>query len=302
MATRPPPATPRHRRHREARAAALALALALSVVLGAAAVNAVERHRFRSRDAPAMTLALPPGGPVWPPKTHRDQRSRELAALRRAERRTAYVSGAGRRRREVALTFDDGPGPYTTRVLRVLRRMHAPATFFQVGFMINDFPTVERALLADRNVALGDHTETHAMLSRLPRAAQYGQINDAAAAQALHGAHWPHLFRPPYGAFNHATLRTARQLHMLTVLWTVDSRDYLQPGVSEIVGRVLRSVRPGAIVLMHDAGGTRTQTIQALPTIIRRLRASHYRLVTVPRLLLDDPPRSPQPTPPTEAG
>ena len=213
----------------------------------------------------------------------------------------AYVTVGGRRRREVALTFDDGPGPYTMGVLRVMRRLHAPATFFQVGMMINDFAAAERALLAERSVVLGDHTATHAFLSRLPEAAQYGQINDAAGMQALHGAHWPHLFRPPYGAFNRATLRAARRLHMLTVLWSVDSGDYRQPGVDEIVRRVLRGVRPGAIVLMHDAGGTRTQTIQALPAIIRRLRASHYRLVTVPRLLLDDPPTGHQPPPPASA-
>jgi chitin deacetylase len=67
--------------------------------------------------------------------------------------------------------------------------------------------------------------------------------------------------------------------------------------VRTIINRVLDGARPGAIVLLHDAGGTRTQTIQALPTIIRRLRARHYRLVTVPRLLRDDPPHKAQPLP-----
>ena len=213
-----------------------------------------------------------------------------------------YVSVAGRRRREIALTFDDGPGPYTLAVLRVLRRTHTPATFFQIGFMINDFPQVERALLADRSVVLADHTESHPLLPPLPAGAQYGQINDAAGMQALHDAPWPHLFRPPYGAFDHATLDAAHRLHMLTVLWSVDSEDYRQPGVPTIVKRVLNGARPGAIVLMHDAGGTRTQTIQALPIIIRRLRARHYRLVTVPRLLRDDPPSVHQPAPPAGAG
>jgi chitin deacetylase len=77
---------------------------------------------------------------------------------------------------------------------------------------------------------------------------------------------------------------------MLMVLWSVDAQDYRQPGAGAIVRRVLSGARPGAIVLMHDAGGPRSQTVQALPEIIRKLRRRHYRLVTVPQLLLDDPP------------
>jgi peptidoglycan/xylan/chitin deacetylase (PgdA/CDA1 family) len=74
------------------------------------------------------------------------------------------------------------------------------------------------------------------------------------------------------------------------VLWSVDSKDYERPGVQRIVDGVVAAARPGAIVLMHDGGGDRTQTIAAIPKIVRRLRAKHYRLVTVPQLLRDDPP------------
>jgi peptidoglycan-N-acetylglucosamine deacetylase len=85
------------------------------------------------------------------------------------------------------------------------------------------------------------------------------------------------------------------------VLWTVDSLDYRQPGAKFIFHRVVQGARPGAIMLMHDAGGRRVQTLAALPAIIKRLRAMHYRLVTVPRLILDDPPTRSQPLP-TGAG
>ena len=85
-------------------------------------------------------------------------------------------------------------------------------------------------------------------------------------------------------------MRELRGLHLLMVLWSVDTDDYLQPGVAVIVERALAGARPGAIILMHDAGGTRTQTIAALPTIIHRLRARGFHLVTVPELLRDDPP------------
>ena len=81
------------------------------------------------------------------------------------------------------------------------------------------------------------------------------------------------------------------------VLWTVDTDDYLQPGVSAIVHRVLAGARPGAIILMHDGGGDRTQTIAALPLIVRALRKRGYDLVTVPQLILDDPPQGHQTLP-----
>jgi chitin deacetylase len=89
---------------------------------------------------------------------------------------------------------------------------------------------------------------------------------------------------------------------MLMVLWTVDTDDYRQPGVSVIVHRALSGARPGAIILMHDAGGIRTQTERALPIIIRALRRRHFNLVTVPRLVLDDPPPRNQRIPKALAG
>jgi peptidoglycan/xylan/chitin deacetylase (PgdA/CDA1 family) len=86
------------------------------------------------------------------------------------------------------------------------------------------------------------------------------------------------------------------------VVWSVDASDYLKPGVAQIVQRVLAGAHPGAIVLMHDGGGDRSQTIAALPTIIRKLRARGLRLVTVPQLLLDDPPPPGEPLPPNLSG
>jgi peptidoglycan/xylan/chitin deacetylase (PgdA/CDA1 family) len=85
---------------------------------------------------------------------------------------------------------------------------------------------------------------------------------------------------------------------MLMVLWTIDTEDYRQPGAGAIVRGVLERVRPGAIVLMHDAGGPRDQTVKALPKLIRALRRRHYRLVTVSQLILDDPPPRRQRPPP----
>jgi len=219
--------------------------------------------------------------------------ARELAAenavINRTLAYTPYVRIAGAEKREIALTFDDGPGPYTPGVLAVLRRLHAPATFFEVGFMLRWFHASTSAIVASGD-PIGDHTELHQPMSELSKTDQRNELLDQAAAISQYGAPFPRLFRPPYGVYNAATLALLHKYGMLMVMWTVDSGDYLKPGVAKIVRTVVAGARPGAIILMHDAGGDREQTIEALPEIIKDLRARGYRLVTVPRLLLDDPP------------
>ena len=98
------------------------------------------------------------------------------------------------------------------------------------------------------------------------------------------------LFRPPYGSYDPTTLELLRKRGMLMVLWSVDTEDYLRPGADEIVATALAGAKPGAVILLHDAGGDRSQTIAALPKIIRGLRHRHLRPVTIPRLVRDDPP------------
>lgn len=218
---------------------------------------------------------------------------RRIAADARAVVRvlgyTPFVTSGGARKREVALTFDDGPGPYTGKVLRVLRRAGVHATFFEVGYMERWFHQGTARAIHEGH-SIGDHTESHPKLARLSRVDQRQQIE--AQEQWLNRLGLPRsrLFRPPYGSFDANTFTLLRRKGMLMVLWSVDSEDYRQPGVGAIVRNVLGSVRPGAIVLMHDAGGNRSQTVAALPKIIRGLRQRNYRIVTVPRLLLDDPP------------
>ena len=128
------------------------------------------------------------------------------------------------------------------------------------------------------------------MLATLSAHDQHEELFEQIARVELLGGHRPVLFRPPYGSFNATTLRELHELHLLMVLWSVDTDDYQQPGVPVIVQRALEGAHPGAIILLHDAGGVRTQTIAALPQIIEGLRARGFHLVTVPQLLKDDPP------------
>lgn len=231
-----------------------------------------------------------------PTATHTDHRMPQLHLVDRLLAYTSYVSLGSPRRREVALTFDDGPSVWTPKILRVLRREHAKATFFEIGREVEAYPRYT-AELARAGMAIGDHTETHPPLAELSSAAQRREIARAASAIVRAGAPAPLLFRPPYGSFNSKTLSLLRARHMMMVLCSVDTSDYLQPGAAKIAYTALSGARPGAIILFHDGGGRRAQTLAALPRIIHGLRKRGFRLVTVWQLLHDDPPPRDQPPP-----
>ena len=148
-------------------------------------------------------------------------------------------------------------------------------------------------------MAIGDHTENHPPLAQLDAAEQAEQIDEAANAIRAAGAPLPLLFRPPYGSFDATMLRLLRERNMVMVLWAIDTSDYMLPGVHQIVHTALSGAQPGAVILFHDGGGDRAQTVAALPRIIKGLRQRRYRLVTVPELLRDDPPPIGQPLPST---
>jgi peptidoglycan/xylan/chitin deacetylase (PgdA/CDA1 family) len=179
------------------------------------------------------------------------------------------------RHKRIALTFDDGPSAYTPKILSILKRKHAKATFFELGFQVS---SASRAVLK-AGQELANHSYRHESYpSRSSMAATNARIRAASGFT-------PCLFRPPGGAYNSRVLGDARSLGMTTVLWNVDPRDWSNPGSGAIYSRVVSASRPGAIVVMHDGGGDRSQTVAALPDIIRELRNRGYRMVTVSRLL-----------------
>ncbi len=231
------------------------------------------------------------GRPAPPPLRVPVVDDEEARAVVAAGERVGVIRRGGAARPLVALTFDDGPGPATGAILAILRRTATPATFFQVGRNLDAYPAPARATTLLDRVAIGDHTYTHHSLVAMDIGRQRDEIMSTAATMVAQGEEAPRLFRPPYGAYNEDTTTLMTERGMTLILWSVDSDDYDRPGVSRIARNVVAGAAPGAIVLMHDGGGDRSQTVRALPRIIRRLRARGYGLVTVPELLLRDPPR-----------
>ena len=291
---------------------------------------AAERIRIRRRRALALTAAgllaglvvlivalSSSGHPSSPPKrlaaqtlsrrvapappTPAEEKAAETKAVASVLAYTPFVKDAGTKVRDIALTFDDGPGPYTPQVLNVLERFHVRGTFFVIGKMLRYFSESTVREIRDGDV-IGDHTESHPMMATLSAHDQYEELFEQIARVELLDGPRPVLFRPPYGSFDATTLRELHALHLLMVLWSVDTDDYQQPGVATIVERATAGAHAGAIILLHDAGGVRTQTIAALPLIIEKLRARGFHLVTVPQLLKDDPPPAGQPIPPNLSG
>jgi peptidoglycan/xylan/chitin deacetylase (PgdA/CDA1 family) len=185
--------------------------------------------------------------------------------------------------REVAIGFDDGPAPDTSAFVSMLERERVRATFFMIGEQVT---AAYRGLLLrelrDGDV-LGDHTFTHPDL--VTAGGVQSQLQRTIAVVRGLTGYTPCVFRPPYGAYDGAVVQTARSLGLATVLWNVDPRDWALPGTQSIVSTVLAEVQPGSIVISHDGGGPRGQTLAAYPQIIRALRARGLRIVTIPELL-----------------
>lgn len=181
----------------------------------------------------------------------------------------------------IALTFDDGPSVYTPQVLAVLNHYRVHATFFEIGRQVGALAATSRSIIRSGDV-IGDHTWSHPVLTA---ANVVGQIQPTQRAIRTATGFRPCLLRPPYGTAPPEVVAIARSLGLLTIQWDVDPADWSRPGAEVIAQRVLSAVHPGAIVIMHDGGGLRDQTVTALATIVPTLIDRGYHLVTVPQLL-----------------
>jgi peptidoglycan/xylan/chitin deacetylase (PgdA/CDA1 family) len=256
--------------------------LVLSIVAGPIHPSGLRPGRYRWRVLAASggckvrrdcTVAYPPSGASA-------FRLRPVRAVGCTGGDAELVSEAPTERKVVALTFDDGPSEYTDRYLDVLREKDVPATFFEIGQEMPGREATMRRILAEGD-EIGDHTMNHV------EDPGYGQIAGAAERIRTYTGFRPCLFRPPGGAVDAGVIATAGSLGLKTITWDVDPRDWSLPGTAEIYSNVVDNAKPGAIILMHDGGGPRDETLAALPGIIDTLRARGYGFATVSALLGD---------------
>ncbi|MBD2481305.1 polysaccharide deacetylase family protein [Planktothrix sp. FACHB-1365] len=183
----------------------------------------------------------------------------------------------------IALTFDDGPWLDTLKVLVVLQQFDIKATFFILGRNLVLYPEIIQQVVQGGH-AVGNHTWTHPYVKMESQQAKSEIENTAAKLQLMTGLK-TRLFRPPGGILDNGTAEYARSKNYAIIMWSIDTKDYQQASAEILAERVLNQARPGDIVLMHDGGGNRFQTIEALKMIIPELQKRGYRFVTVPELL-----------------
>jgi len=244
-------------------------------------------------DRRVMAAQLPDRSPHSP---HSPQGCAAGAAPRVKQRApiTSARSALGQRA-EVALTFDDGPSPrFTPQILAALHAAGAHATFFVVGRHAARYPGLVRAEWAGGN-AIGNHTYDHTWVPGMSRARLRKSLAaTTAAVRRATGDACLWLFRPPFGAlpWHSRGADELRQDGWTTVDWSIDPKDWKRPGARAIAQRVIRQLRPGAIILLHDGApdgqnADRSQTVATLRLILAALQERGLQAVTLPQLLRD---------------
>ncbi|MFG2733543.1 polysaccharide deacetylase family protein [Streptomyces carpaticus] len=181
--------------------------------------------------------------------------------------------------KKIALTLDDGPHPtYTPQVLKLLRKHKVPGTFFVIGENAHSHPDLVRAI-ADEGHLVANHSWSHPQLDTLSTKRVRRELGDTSdLIQDILGAP-PGLARAPYGAWDKDALTVCAELGMEPLGWSVDTNDWARPGTSKITASVLDGAHSGAIVLTHDGGGDRSQTVTALGQVLPKLLDRGYELV-----------------------
>ena len=180
----------------------------------------------------------------------------------------------------IALTFDDGPGPYTAHLLDILDQYGAKATFFLIGSKVSGQASVVRSIHA-RGHQLGNHSWSHPELPKLSVDQIAGEIDRTNEAIKQATGVKPTILRPPYGAVNGVVLEQLRARGMSSILWSVDTRDWADRNSQIVCSRAVAGARPGAVILMHDIHQT---SVNAVPCILSSLKQQGYSFVTIQRL------------------
>ena len=192
--------------------------------------------------------------------------------------------------RQLALTYDDGPNdPHTLRLLEVLAKHNVHATFFLIGRYVHQKPAIARAIAKAGHI-VGNHTFTHPVL--IFRSDLEIRRELAQCRSVLHDVIGEHsnLFRPPFGARRPAVLRIARELGLEPVMWNVTGHDWSAPPAPQIERKVIKQIRGGNVILLHDGGhkqigADRSQTVIATDRLVTRYKSEGFEFVTIPKMM-----------------
>jgi hypothetical protein len=207
-----------------------------------------------------------------------------VAQVIRDQRRGVYLPVLVRgdsTRKEIALTFDDGPHPnQTLALLKILRDKKVPATFFVIGKMVQKYPDLARAIVRGGHT-IANHTFSHVTLTKIPE--PYIETEWRAAQEIIHQTTgvWPKFARPPGGDYDPGVIHAAAINRLTVALWTDDPGDFANPGAPIIEQRVLSKISNGGIILLHDGV---EETLQILPQIIDYARKQGYTFVSLGKL------------------
>jgi peptidoglycan-N-acetylglucosamine deacetylase len=254
----------------------LLLAVGGVVLLGGCAATHIAEPDARPATRPSPSPTPREVRPVVARKPRPDRR--RIRARRRTEPGVAYqpIDHINDGRKAIALTIDDGPSPvYTPQVLALLRHYGITASFSMIGVNVLAYPGVAREV-ADAGHMIVNHTQTHHNLAFMPPAEVGDEIH--LATDAIHRAtgRVPEMFRAPYGAWSPTVFQLCAAAGMTPLGWSVDPRDWSRPGVSAIIRNILGNTRTGSIILEHDGGGDRSETVAALRFVIPRLLEAGY--------------------------
>jgi polysaccharide deacetylase family sporulation protein PdaB len=241
--------------------------------------------------APEETLAPTPAGapvstPAGTPTAAPSPADTQMPTSQLVQADTLPIYSVQREEKVVALTFDASWGAtYTQKLLDTLDAYDARATFFLVGFWVDEHPELT-AEIVERGHAVGNHSENHLNMSELTEAEVASELLACQdKIDALVGRPDTLIFRPPYGDYDDDMLRVCAEEGFYAIQWDVDSWDWKDITAAEIEERVLSRVGPGSIVLMHNEG---QHTWEALPAILEELKTQGYSFVTVPELIYKD--------------
>lgn len=230
-------------------------------------------------DEPSVTTSPPPSEPV-PDDSPTTTKPFDPTPPKGTGKVIREIPSSPEGMKLIALTFDDGPGAYTDDILKVLLDKNAAATFFVVGTEVKRHPEMVKKLVKS-GMSVQSHSYAHGDLTSMSDAQILADLELSKKIIVDAGGVEPTCIRPPYGYHNERVNKLAGESDMNVLSWNIDPKDWSRPGYKVIRDNTVSAAMPDGIVVLHDGGGNREQTLKALPGIIDRLHEQGYQFVTV---------------------